>query len=108
MRYIRFGGIPVDEVSTVFFRGDKTEKKEKGVSVYHCAVINGNYHICLPNPTTESAVDTIHGLLLQACSIKNKKVFLVEGNEVGIGSDGEPLIKNVRIIDDVTDRFGYI
>ena len=33
------------------------------------------------------------------------KVYLVSGKKVGIGSDGEPVIKNVKIIKDLTEQF---
>lgn len=44
--------------------------------------------------TSKTSVDTF------LCCINNpfRNVYLVEGDKVGIGSDGEPLIKNVKII----------
>ena len=106
MIYIRFGLIPEDERSKEFYRGEYIKTLD-GVSVYNVFMDNGIPQIVLPNPCNEGSIDTIHGLLIDAIAF-GKGVFIVEGNEIGIGSDGEPLIRNVKITEDVTKCFSYI
>lgn len=101
MFYIRFGEIPKDERSSIYYRGMYCGKEE-GVSVYDCAFIRGGYHIIVPCPITMGGLDTLTGFLFYN---KDKPVYFVEGEQVGTGHDGEPLIHNIKIITDITDRF---
>lgn len=101
MFYIRFGEIPKDERSSIHYRGMYCGKEE-GVSVYDCAFIHGEYHIIVPCPITMGGLDTLTGFLFYN---KDKPVYFVEGEQVGTGHDGEPLIHNVKIIADITDGF---
>jgi hypothetical protein len=36
---------------------------------------------------------------------KPTQVYLVSGDEVGIGSDNEPLLKNIKVLDNITEQF---
>ena len=54
--YIRFGEIPIDEKSKVFYNGEYIIKEEDGVSVFDCEFIDGRLRIILPIITTSSAV----------------------------------------------------
>lgn len=101
MFYIRFGEIPKDEQSSIYYRGMYCGK-EIGVSVYDCTFIRGEHHIIVPCPVTMGGLDTITGFLFYN---KNRPIYLVEGEWVGTGHDGEPLIRDVKIIADITDRF---
>ena len=101
MFYIRFGEIPKDERSSIHYRGMYCGKEE-GVSVYDCTFIHGNYHIIVPCPITMGGLDTLTDFLFYE---KDKPVYFVEGDGVGTGHDGEPLIRNVKIIADITDSF---
>ena len=100
--YLRFGEIPKDECSSIHYRGYYCGK-EKGVSVYNCSIINHKPHIILPMPFLEGAINTLTDLLFY--SGKDKKVYLVTGDVVGYGHDNEPLIKNVKIVKDITEEF---
>lgn len=101
MFYIRFGEIPKDERSSIHYRGMYCGKEE-GVSVYDCTFIHGEYRIIIPCPITSGGLDTLTGFLFYN---KDKPVYFVEGEQVGTGHDGEPLIRDVKIIADITDRF---
>lgn len=93
--FIRFGDIPDNEMSKNFL----TNENELGVSVYDCVIHNDKIGLVFPNLTYSSCV-TLSGVLDRPC-------YLVEGDKIGIGSDGEPLIKNIKIIKDITSRIGF-
>ena len=98
--YLRFGEIPEGEQSDIHFRGEPVAKEE-GVSVYHAKVDDdGTVNVCLPLPMTEDKLDTFISLV----KYEDRKCYLVEGDFVGRGSDNEPLIKNVKILKEVTYR----
>ena len=99
--FIRFGKIPTDGLSTIHYRGYDLGK-EIGLSVYNCAFINDKYHIILPVPCSSGTIHSLEGFILYN---NHKKVYLVDGDIVGYGTDGEPLIANVKIVDDITDKF---
>lgn len=98
--YIRFGEIPEDECSTEYEgSGDSQRpvKKLDGVSVYDCYIDNRRHdgpQVVIPPNATARTLDTLWGLL----NYSDRPVYLVTGDRVGTGSDGEPLIKNVKIV----------
>ena len=107
--YIRIGEIPENEQSKIH-RGDAVIGEEKGVSVYDTEFINGKWRIVMPFYFKEGQGQTYEALIqcVTECRYKiNKpsKVYLVSGKKVGNGSDGEPVIKNVKIIKDLTEQF---
>ena len=107
--YIRIGEIPSDEKSRIH-RGDAIIGEEEGVSVYNCVELNGFYHIVMPLPMKEGQGNTYECLIQNVTECRYKilnpcKVYLVTGDEVGKGSDNEPVIRNVRIIKDITDYY---
>lgn len=108
--YIRFGRIPPNERSRIY-RGDEIIGEELGVSCYDAAFIDGEWRIIYPNPCKECTVDTLHGLILGCCG-RNKfddnDAYLLTGDKVGVGSDGEPLIRNVKVVANITKQFKYI
>lgn len=96
MIFYRFGEIPEDECSSIWNNNNEVIGKEKGVSVYEAHKnINGTYSPVLPFPTNEMAFNDF---------IYNVKYFtgnkyLVTGDLLDeTGTDGEPLIKNVKIL----------
>lgn len=106
MRYfIRFGRWRENEISSVVYRSIHI-KDEIGVSVYDAAYIDGKYMICMPFPHTVSTMSTMENKLVSRP--KEDPVFLVTGDVVGTGTEGEPLIRNVKIIKDITDQFEYV
>lgn len=107
--YIRIGEIPYDEKSRIY-RGDVIIGEEIGVSVYNCVEINGKYNIIMPLKMKEGQGITYEGLIQEVTQCRYKieeprKVYLVTGEEVGKGADTEPLLKNIVIIDDITEQF---
>lgn len=90
------GDIPEDECSSIWDNNNEVIGKEKGVSVYEAHKnINGTYSPVLPFPTNEKAFnDFIHHI---EYFTGNK--YLVTGDLLNeTGTDGEPLIKNVKIL----------
>lgn len=101
--YVRFGRIPPDEISKSH-RGDGILWSEKGVSAYESTVVNDVYFPILPdNPTEECYADYFYFLF------SDKRVFLVIGDELEErGSSGEPLLKNVKAVKELTDDYDYL
>lgn len=88
--YIRYGEIPPDEKSKIYNQCDNSViGKEAGVSVFE--YIEGRGIVV---PDNKIARDDF--LMLSSKFWINH--YLVTGDEVGIGSDGEPLITNVKIL----------
>lgn len=96
--YIRFGDIPENEESKIYC-GEQEVGTEKGVSVYPAFKANGNWVIGLTLPITKTSLYTQQHLL----EYDSKPCYLVTGNCVGKGSDGEPLIKNVKVVSEIKD-----
>lgn len=104
-KYIRFGEIPKNERSGIY-RGDSKIGEEVGVSVYDAICINGKWRIVLPEKLSSKMANSLHGLLNNVLQDEWKvetpyEVFLVIGDEIGKGSDNEPLLKNVRILKEI-------
>ena len=95
MIFYRFGEIPEDECSSIW-NNNEVIGKEGGVSVYEAHKnINGTYSPVLPFPTSEIALNSF--IINVAYFTGNK--YLVTGNLLDeTGTDGEPLIKNVKIL----------
>lgn len=94
MIFYRFGEIPEDECSFIWNNNNEVIGKEKGVSVYEAHKnINGTYSPVLPFPTSEIALNSF--IINVAYFTGNK--YLVTGDLLD-GTDGEPLIKNVKIL----------
>lgn len=107
--YIRIGDIPSNEKSKVY-KGDTVVGYEDGVSVYDCIETDGLYRIVMPFPLKEGQGMTYECLIQEITQcryeIENpRNVYLVSGMEVGKGHDNEPLIKDVKILKDLTGQF---
>jgi hypothetical protein len=92
--YIRFGKWPENERSRNGINGEL----EEGVSVYHV-----NFDLDEGRWAIESSVDeaTITGTMSSLFYDKPyRPIYLVQGDEheYAMGSDGEPLLRNVRLI----------
>lgn len=97
--YIRFGKIPIDEKSKVFYNGEYIIKEEKGVSVLDLEYIDDNPRIVLPIIVTSGILNCIDGYVYDYLNGSWKEpVYEVIGDLVGYGSDNEPLLRNVEII----------
>ena len=100
--YIRFGKIPEDELSTITWR-QVIVGFEKGVSVWDCVKIRNTYRIVLPEKCNDNTIEDLNWMIKNC----NNEVYLVEGDYVCDGSDGEPVIKNVKIIKDISNEINY-
>ncbi len=102
-KYIRFGRIPKNEISKAH-RGDGILWEEKGVSVYNSVIVNNVYFPILPPQPSESCYADYFYFLFS-----NKRVFVVTGDELTeTGSCNEPLLKNVKILEEITDDYQYL
>lgn len=96
-KYIRFGDIPINEQSAIY-RGEELIGYESGVSVYYAFILDDNTIVLgLSFPITKTTLYTQQHLL----EYDNRPCYLVEGDYIGNGTDGEPLIKNVKIISEI-------
>lgn len=107
--YIRIGDIPSEEKSAVY-KGDVVIGYEDGVSVYDCIETDGLYRIVMPFPLNEGQGMTYECLIQEITQCRYKienprNVYLVSGMEVGKGHDNETLIKEVKILKDLTGQF---
>ena len=113
--YIRFGLIPKDERSRigngVTGDGYKCVGKEKGVSVWNAVLIKGKWCLVAPHGNSCTHGDFTCSAFPDDClgCCKEDLIYLVDGDEVGTGSDGEPLLTNVKIIEQLPfDYFSFI
>lgn len=97
-KFIRFGDPPADGKSTIYRNGEIAEGREDGVSVYEAVVIDGKLRILVPSLKT-SAIVSLEWVLC-------RPMYEVTGTICGYGSDGEPLLKDCAIINDLTERKG--
>ena len=95
-RYIRFGDIPENEVSSVWCDTIKV-REEKGVSVYDTVMIDDQWRIILPFPIKKEVGFDLYNFI-GGTENGNLPMYLVEGDEVDKGTTNEPLLKNVRLI----------
>lgn len=95
--YIRFGALPPYEKSGIW-KADKLIGYEDGVSVYNCQKIDNKYNLVLPVPISSQSLYTLYNFIIH----DRRNVYLVQGTKVGVGTDKEPIIKNVKIIKEIT------
>ncbi len=94
--YVRFGDIPDNEQSKIY-NGENEIDIENGVSVYSAFIDGDNVILGLTLPITKTTLYTQQHLL----EYDARPCYLVTGDYVGKGTDGEPLIKNISIIKEI-------
>lgn len=99
--FLRIGEIPPTGKSRIRLRGDVIGK-ENGVSVWEAVYYNGRYRVLLPNPANENTVDDLHQML--SLPHRPTPVYEVNGDVIGVGSDGEPILSNVRIVKKLSNK----
>ena len=108
--YIRIGDIPKTGKSRIH-QCDKIIGEEVGVSVWEAVELNGKYRILIPNPCNANAMGDLDTTFLKSHYYRASPVFEVDGDVIGIGSDGEPLLTNIRNIkklaDDIEEAFPH-
>lgn len=87
--YIRAGDLPKSGKSKNF----STEKLEKGISVYEAVVYKGDIIPILPR------YDKIN--LVDIDILFDRPIYIVKGEKVGTGSIGEPVLKNVKLLEKI-------
>lgn len=94
--FIRFKDIPENEVSGIYDGDCGKIGDELGVSCYQF-IQQGNYY----NIVLSSIYDGfLHDLIwfLNDFKVGNIPAFLIEAEQVGVGNYGEPVVKNIKII----------
>jgi hypothetical protein len=92
--YIRFGDIPKDERSeigtspNIYAHSTRRSNKEKGVSVFDTARKGRRWNI----------VEVGNHESLAALLVQKRPAYLVTGRRVGTGIDGEPVLRDVTIV----------
>lgn len=108
--YIRIGELPPDGKSKIYqWDNDKHTSRtpigeEIGISAYNTFPKGNDWKIYPPNEITESFIDTFT-VLVRDAALGKRPVYLVEGEEIGVGQDGEPLITDVKILDDISEAW---
>lgn len=100
--FIRFGNIPKDERSGIYMDGDLVGY-ENGVSVYDTTVLFKKWIVIPPHPLSVDNIESLGALVLQAQSDENFPILLVTGKMIGKGTDGEPVIVDVKVIRNVRE-----
>ena len=99
-KYIRFKTLPILWRSQLYSHGNKIGE-EIGISVFDAVNINNTKHIVMPMPITQNMLDDIYGLL----KYSNEGIYLIEGEQIGTGTDNEPIIKDVVVLSEMTNMF---
>lgn len=106
--YIRFGDVPKDEKCRIH-RGNEIIGHEDGVSVWNAVLLEDGYHLVAPlHGNTCTYTDFISHAFPEEWYPKplpDFKIYVVTGDEVGKGSDGEPLLKNVKILKQLSSNY---
>lgn len=95
--YIRFGDIPEGERSTNNIDGSK----EEGVSVYAAELDRAPEDV-----DADVMYVPVGSKVQQVLLLLSRTTYLVTGDEVGTGVDGEPVLRNVEIATELTSPKG--
>jgi hypothetical protein len=87
--YVRFGEVPTSGKS----RNALTKTDELGVSVYRAVRVDGQW--CPVVPIVKGF--EVNGLV-SFSGVCCRPMYLVKGEETGIGGDGEPVLRNIVIM----------
>ena len=108
--YIRYGSLPRDRRSY----NSREGAYEAGVSVYRARVYPAEY----TNGAGKTFLLDHYALDLDGVDFASalfitrgeRAAYLVEGDEIGTGADGEPILENVRIVKCVAaaDEYGRV
>lgn len=96
--YLRFGEIPANGKSGIY-KGDLGKIGEEiGVSCYRGVIIDDAVYIIMPHIQS-----TTYYWLLDEYNRGKINLYVIEGEEIGIGTDGEPLLKDPTILQKIID-----
>lgn len=109
MYFLRFGEIPKNEKSINFLKmtNDQNDNFTYAFDVYgynealecvpECAFEKGVS--CFGFKNNAPALDSIE-LLRSFCARIKDKCYIIEAKQISTGNDGEPLVKNVQIVEE--------
>lgn len=97
--YLRFGDIPTSGLSNIWLN-DQIIGQELGVPVYDAVLMTDGWRVILPKPITHKVINTLYILIAE-----KRSVYILSGEEIGIGTDGEPLLKDPHILLEITKDF---
>lgn len=110
--YIRQGLVPKNEQSTIgngcIGDGYEIVGYEKGVSCWRAYKDGDKWSICFPSNPTKTTFTDFKMILHRGYRSFSKPILLITGDEVGKGSDGEPLLKNVKVIQRLDEDTEFI
>lgn len=110
--YIRQGLIPENEQSAIgngcIGDGYEIAGYEKGVSCWRALKDGDKWTICFPSEPTKYTLTDFEAILHRGYRSYGKPILLITGDEVGKGSDGEPLLKNVKVIKELDEDTEFI
>jgi hypothetical protein len=105
--YIRFGEIPVDEISGIY-KGDMGRiGSEPGVCCYDFVEKDGNYFIVMPMLKSASLNYDFESFV-EDLEFGETKAYLIEGDLVGRATFREPCLKNVKVIRELELVDGFL
>lgn len=91
--YLRFKDLPDHERSGIYNNtGEEKIGEELGISCYKGVVIDDEVYIIMPHKQS-----TTYYWLLEEYNKGKIPLYIITGDEVGKGSDGEPVLRNVKI-----------
>lgn len=105
-KYIRFGEIPENEKSGIYAIDEGKIGEEIGVSCYECIQDeNGYFHAIMPAKITfDTGVS--YQWAFDGWMSGKYNTYIITGDEIGYGSDNEPLLRNIQILEKL-DREKY-
>lgn len=96
--YLRFGPIPPNERSGIY-KGDHGKiGEEQGVSCYRGVIVDNKVYVIMPH-----VASTTYYWLIDEYNRGKTPLYIIDGDEVGLGSDDEPVLRNVKIIKEIFD-----
>lgn len=84
--YVRYGKLPPGGKSTNY----RDNITEKGVSVFRGILLPSGEIMAVPQYN-----DELGSMMM---GLQQRSLYVVEGKEVGIGSDGEPVLSNAKLL----------
>lgn len=100
-KFLRVGKIPIDEKSKIFYNGEYIVGEEAGVSCYELIDYHGTLRLILPAKFTSFLVTDLQWSFTSGEDIW----YIITGDEVGYGSDGEPLLRNIKILEEISINY---
>lgn len=99
-KYIRFGEIPKNEKSNIYRDDQGKIGEEIGVSCFECIQdSDGYYHVIMPANIEAGSANDLSNFVFDWIVRGNCNCYIITGDKVDIGSDKEPLLKNVKILE---------